>query len=346
MPFDPKKYTPKAGKPFPVDQQLCQVRYSPDGKVLAAGTFEGTVRRWDATATPFAELSALKGHNGWTTCVAFHPDGKRLFSTDSWGRLVCRADAKVLWEQKAAHDGWVRALVVSPDGTAVATAGSDRVVRLWSAADGNRFAVLDCREDVFALAYHPDGKSLVSGDAKGVVRHWDVATGKAVREFDARRLHLKDRIQDVGGVRCLAFTADGSMVFAGGSQPKSGGFVQGVLALIGFDWASGKAKSNYTGTNDAEGYVLDLAWHADGFVMGVSSGQPGQGKLFFHRPEDAQPFFTAPLANAHALAVHPDGKRLVVSATNANSSGNGRQLGKDKAYPGNFSPLHVFDFPA
>jgi hypothetical protein len=46
------------------------------------------------------------------------------------------------------------------------------------------------------------------------------------------------------------------------------------------------------------------------------------------------------MANCHSLAVHPDGKRLVVAATNAGSNGNGRP--KDKEYLGNWSPLHVW----
>jgi hypothetical protein len=82
-------------------------------------------------------------------------------------------------------------------------------------------------------------------------------------------------------------------------------------------------------------------------VMAVTSGQPGQGKFLFQRLEDAQPFFLAAgMANCHSLAVHPNGRRLVVSGTNANSSGNGRQLGQNKEYPGNFSPLHVWELPA
>ena len=133
MPFDPKKYVPKAAKPFAVDQQLCRVRNSPDGKVLVAGTFDGTVRRWDASTRPFAELPRLNGHDGWTTGVAFDPAGKRLFSTDSWGRLVCwttdEKEPRPAWEVRSAHDGWVRAMVVSPDGATVATAGRDRFVR-------------------------------------------------------------------------------------------------------------------------------------------------------------------------------------------------------------------------
>ena len=74
-------------------------------------------------------------------------------------------------------------------------------------------------------------------------------------------------------------------------------------------------------------------------------GQPGNGKLFFQNLDEAAAFVTMPLPNCHALAVHPFGTRLVVSATNGNSSGNGRPKSKNADYPGNFSPLHVFDFP-
>jgi hypothetical protein len=51
------------------------------------------------------------------------------------------------------------------------------------------------------------------------------------------------------------------------------------------------------------------------------------------------------MANCHALDLHPDGRRLVVSATNANSNGNGRRLGGGTEYPGNWSPLHLWEMP-
>ena len=345
----PAKPHPKAARPFATDQQLCQVRYSPDGKLLAAGTFEGTVRRWDATAGPFAELPVLKGHNGWVQVVAFHTDGKRLLSADSWGRLTCwpfaEKEPKPVWSVPDAHDGWIHALAISPDGRWVATGGRDRTIRLTSPADGKEVRSFPAGEDVLAVAFHPDGKSLISGDLKGAIKQWDIGTGKAVRELDARAMFLRDRIQDVGGVRCFTFTPDGGTLFAGGSQPKSGGFVQGFSLILAFDWMSGKGTQLYKGASENEGYVYDVAWHADGHLMAVSSGQPGQGKLFFQRPGEAQPFFTQAIPNPHSLAVHPDGKRLVVSATNANSAGNGRNIGKGKEYPGNYSPLHVFDLP-
>ena len=134
-------------------------------------------------------------------------------------------------------------------------------------------------------------------------------------------------------------------MIAGGSVSKSGGFVQGALEILVFDWKTGKVKKTIKGSADTEGYVFDMVVHPDGFLMAVSSGQPGQGKLFFQKLDEAQPFFALPLPNCHSLSLHPNRMRLVVSATNGNSSGNGRPLGKNKEYPGNDSPLHIFDLP-
>jgi WD40 repeat protein len=327
MPPDPKatKYQPKAAKPVALDQQLCYVRLSPDGKLLAAGSFERTVRRWDTTASPFAELPALPGHNGWVQAVAFHPDGRRLLAADSWGRLTCwpagERDTKPHWTVVDAHDGWIHALAVSPDGKTVATGARDKTIRITS-DDGKAVRTLAAGKDVLALTFHPSGKVLVSGDLKGVIKEWDLATGKVVRELDAKVMFLRDRVQDVCGVRCLAFGPDGATLFAGGTQPKTGAIVQGIPLVLAFDWKSGSAKPGYTGANDNEGFVLDLHWHPDGFLMAVASGQPGQGKLLFHRPAEPQPFFAQALPNPHSLTFH--GRRVVVSATDANSSGNGR----------------------
>ena len=93
-----------------------------------------------------------------------------------------------------------------------------------------------------------------------------------------------------------------------------------------------------------DGFVHHLAWHADGFVMAVTSGQPGTGKFLSQQPDDAAPFFIVPKPNCHSLAVHPNGKRIIVAATNGNSAGNGRPL-KGNGYLGNFSPLLVWDMP-
>ncbi len=342
------RYQPRAVKMVPTDRQLGTVRFSPCGKYLAAGDFEGRVRRWSFAegASPLTSLPALTGHSGWVQALAFHPDGKHLLTADSWGRLTCwpfaERAARSLWSVQA-HDGWVRQIAVSPDGKQVVTCGKDGKVCFWSPDRGAKVKEwAGLAEDTFSLAFDPEAKSLAAGGLRGTIRRWDVASGKVVREYAARALYRHDRIQDVGGVRWLTFDRTGATLVAAGCLPTSGGFVQGTPLVLLFDVATGRLKQEIKIGTVNDGFVYEMHWHRDGFLMGVTSGQPGQGSLFFLRPGDAQPFFTARLPNCHALAAHPDGTRLIVSATNANSSGNGRPLTKAKEYPGNFSPLHLW----
>lgn len=332
-------------KPLAPDAQLSLVRFSPCGKVLAAAAHDGTVRRFDTTKPEPAEMLKLAGWNGWVTALAFHPTTGRLFAGDSWGRLMAwdgvTDTPKKAWEVAEAHAGWLRRCAVSPDGKALATVGRDGKLKLWGADTGKAAATVDGEDDLLCVTFHPDG-TVITGDLHGRVRAWDTATGKATHTIEVKEFYLLDRIQDVGGVRCLLFDAKGETLLAGGAQPKTGGFVQAIPHLFAYEWKTGTRRHTWKGGGDNEGYVHDLAWQAAGVVAAVTSGQPGQGKVFFWTPGEPKPSFEAGKPNCHSLAFSPDGKKMAVSATNANSSGNGRVKGKDGEYPANTSPVHLW----
>jgi hypothetical protein len=377
---DTTKSEPQLATALKTDRQMSTVRFSPCGKFLAAAGRDATIRLWNVpepVAAPpadplaatdkkdakknakpvkppepvFPELPVLKGHDGWVTSLEFHPKDQRLYSADSWGQLCAWAYAdappKPAWQVKPAHDGWIRQLAISSDGTKLATCGMDKRIRLWSSAAGKQLAEFTSAEDVYALAFHPDGKSLVSGDLKGIVRQWDLAAGKPVREFDAKMLYMLSMIQDVGGVRTLAFDAEGKTLAAAGAQPAGGGFVQGTPVLRFFDWASGKATQTLTLGDNTEVYIHELAFHPRGFWIGVVSGQPGKGKFFFLRTGEAQPFFVGnkQMPNCHSVAIHPGGTRLAV-ISNAGTFGQQKSKAREGIYPGNTSPINIFDLPA
>ncbi|WP_439631512.1 WD40 repeat domain-containing protein [Gemmata sp.] len=347
--LQPKKADPTApkelGKPLTPPTQVARVRFSPDGKVLVAACFDGTVRRWDVSGKEPAELTAISGHNGWVGGLAFA--GSALFSVDSWGRLTASdvaAKEPQLWTVEAAHDGWARGVSVVP-GSEVATCGKDGFVRLWNPETGKRVAEFEVKSDLLSVCFAPDGKTLFAGDLFGVVREFEVPSGKLARTIEALELYKLDRIQDVGGVKNLMVSADGKTLFVAGAEPKSGGFVQCVPLLIAFD-RTGKRLSQFKGANDNEGYVTDLAWHPDGCVAGTTSGQPGQGKFFFWKPGEAAAFATGGKhPNCHSVALAPKGDVMAVSATNANSSGNGRVKGTGGDYPANTSPIQMWTVP-
>ena len=112
----------------------------------------------------------------------------------------------------------------------------------------------DAKADLLSLAVAPDKGTLFSGDLFGVVREFEIPSGKVTRTLEVKEFYKLDRIQDVGGVKCLLVSGDGKTLFAGGAEPKTGGFVQAVPLLVAFDLATGKAaRMPTTGGLDPDG---------------------------------------------------------------------------------------------
>src|SRR5260370_5481869 len=70
--------------------EVFAVAFSPDGKMLASGSSDQTVRLWDPAAGK--ELAVLKGHKESVRCVAFHPDGK-VIASGGWDPPIPRGVA-------------------------------------------------------------------------------------------------------------------------------------------------------------------------------------------------------------------------------------------------------------
>lgn len=350
------------------DRQMSRVRFSADDRWLYAAGRDGLIHRWDlsqppeaegtkpspAAVTPgttagpgYVESATLEGHDGWVSCIAMHPREPRAYSCDTWGRLVAWAidgePPSVLWKHDHAHEGWIRQIAMSPQGDRLATCGMDRAIRVWSTGDGRlEREWRSSPDDVFAVAFHPEVGTLLTGDLKGVVRHWNLDDGALIGESDARSLYLLSQIQDVGGVRGLGFATDGRFFAVAGAEPVSGGFVEAVPVLKIFDTASRAEIQSLKIGEKTEGFVHDVAFHPDGLWVGVTSGQPGRGGVFVHRPGDPQPLLVHPLPNCHSVAIAADGRRIAVLA-NAGLFGQRKSKAREGDYPGNTSPIHLFE---
>src|SRR5262249_35145971 len=73
------------------------------------------------------------------------------------------------------HAGGVNAAAFSSDGASIATAGQDRVARVWDASTGQLLLSFEHAGVVETLAFHPDGSRLVTGSRDGTTRIWDLS---------------------------------------------------------------------------------------------------------------------------------------------------------------------------
>src|SRR5439155_15105514 len=170
-------------------EALHALAFAPDGKTLAVGGDDGTLKLWDVAAAGKAkEQAGLDAGKGAVRALAFAPDGKTLAAGGAEG--VKFWDVSAAGKEKAREPlkggGAVYALAYSPDGKVLAAGGEEvrdgfpaGFGRLWDAASGKELASLDAPVALVAsLAFAADGKTLVTGGKSDALRLWDAATGR------------------------------------------------------------------------------------------------------------------------------------------------------------------------
>ncbi|MEI5101714.1 serine/threonine-protein kinase [Streptomyces sp. PmtG] len=193
------------------DGDIESLAVSRDGRFLATGGYDKTLKLWDLTAR--REKATCEGHTDAVQSVVFSADGATLYSGAFKELLVWDANSGAAKDELATYKGefdYVSCLAMSPDGKTVAVGVGSRIELMDPRSGRVRETLEGHTGSMNWVAFSPDGKTLASVAAdvgKSGIRLWNTRNGRSLKT-------LRD-----GGEKNyseVAFSPDGKTLIANG----------------------------------------------------------------------------------------------------------------------------------
>lgn len=184
-----------------LDDHVIDLRYSPDGSLLAAAAIGGPISVFDASSGEVKAL--LPGHDGGTFALSWRADSRMLASGGQDGKLriwdLAVAAPPIVCDAESA---WVEKVAYSDTGDFVASAAG-RKLRLWNSAGDLLQTYPDHPSTIADVQWQP-GQPLLTSASYGRVATFRTDSHQPLKEFGWK-----------GSILTLAWSPDGNYIATG-----------------------------------------------------------------------------------------------------------------------------------
>lgn len=202
--------------------------FSPDGRWLVTGGSDRVIKvinlkSWEITPTQPEQIR-------WVTGLAFASGGRRLYSVTGvwdpaqgaplgdltmWSAQADKTSLKLTPEKTIrAHNHSIDSVVISNDGKLVITAGWDRQVKVWNAANLDLVRTFSPNQAIHRIYVIPGDRSLLAiGDHSGGVSVWNYNSAELVANYTGHRGNVFDITSLPNGRGLITASEDDSLMF-------------------------------------------------------------------------------------------------------------------------------------
>jgi len=276
-------------------ERVTAISYSPDGRLLASGGRDGTVRIWDMRTGD--ETISLLHDSDQVLFTTFTPNSESIIFQSSTGILYTWIFSDAQAAPQRLYDshevGWLVAL--SPDSSLLASTREGHVVHLWKTTARQQLAVLSGHQDeVRAFSFSANSEILASGSRDGTIILWSSNTGEKIGQMTGNWSKI---------VYSLSFSPDGARLAS----------TSGDDILI---WELHTFSIIVT-LRGNQGPVLLVRYSPDGKSL-VSTARPWMLRLWTLRDDGAEASSIVLGNTTHAVVFSPDGLYMASVSSDGN----------------------------
>ena len=288
------------------DGFVTDVAFSPAGDRLATAGVDGSVRIWNTATFAGGDSAGFTAVAGIDLDLELSPDEQTIALGNGAGPATVWdvATGELLFTLRGYADSGVNRLSYHPDGSRLASAGADQMIRVWSLTDGAEILSFLAHDDAVAgglfrgavdVAYSPDGTRLASAGADGLAKVWDATSGELLLTLAGHS----------AGLHSLAYSPDGLLIATASDNPDT--------SVKVWDAQTGAELYSFGPNPDR---ALALAFNQESKLLAVG-GQGGYLKVWDLRTGNLAAEMTGQPGTIGSVHFLPDGRRLVSGGATA-----------------------------